>query len=137
MRRGVDPAFGSLLADDLVERYPQIRRVLDSVLAAESAEKQVVWVHCPRCKGGDSRRPNQSMKSIPVEVEVPRYKLKEVTAFLRLCADFGIAKPQPPPQRVEVLVRQDVPLGELSDEELEALVEGEFSELEQPALTGG
>lgn len=74
------------------------------------------WATCKECK-----------HRVGVEVEQESYALKDITAFLNFAAGYGIGKP-PEEKTVSVNITARR-LEQLSDQELDAIIEGTAREL--------
>ena len=82
------PNLNGFFADVLDARRDQIEAAVHAVLNPQ--EKVEVVVECPRCK---ARAGGKNMKSIKVELPVPKYNISELTKLLKLALEYGVARP--------------------------------------------
>ena len=116
MSRATQDFLADLIGSD--EGRERIRAIWEDITSQK--QKRVTSIDCPRCK---------EMKK--VDILVDKYDLKEINAFLRFCADFGLEKPaQRTHETKDVRVLTLHAFENASIEELKAIAEGR-SELEQ------
>lgn len=94
-------------------RRESIEAAVHAVLNPQ--DKVSVVVECPRCKAAAG---GKNMKSIKVELPVPKYNVSELTKLLKLALEYGVARPA---EEKVVTISSSKTLAELrklSDEEL-------------------
>jgi hypothetical protein len=80
--------LNSFFAEVLDARRDQIEAAVHAVLNPQ--EKVAVVVECPRCKAAANGR---NMKSIKMELPVPKYNISELTKLLKIALEYGVARP--------------------------------------------
>lgn len=100
-------------AEILDARREEIEAAVNAVLSPK--DKVEVVVECPRCK---ARAGGVNMKSLKVELPVPKYNVSELTKLLKLALEYGVARPAEEKVVTVSSSRTLADLRKLSDEEL-------------------
>ena len=109
------------------DNFAAIQAMWDDVT---TKRKETVYVHVTerqvelRSNGETGKVVKERMVRTPVEVE--RYPVRDAISFMQLAAAYGVGKP---PEEKQVNVNVTGQIQHMTDQELEAIIEGEAREL--------